>query len=917
MLLGRESEQRAVESLVAGARVGQGAALVVCGEPGIGKTALLEHVVQVAEASQFRLLRATGTETERDLPFAGLAQLLHPVAARLGDLPAAQLAALEVALAVRPSASADRFAISASLLALLAHLAEDGPLGIVIDDAHLMDRPSAEAIAFSCRRLLVDCVFAVVAVRSGPRTVWDEAGLPGLRLRGLDPDPAGALIRSVPGPPLSPTALHRLLEVADGNPLALRELAARPDLLTDAQPGVPPPVPDVLAAAFAQRAQALDDRTREALALLAVAEGDLAIAGRAALAAGIELASLDQAEEVGLIRRSGSGTMTFVHPLARAGLYATASPAVRRRMHRLVAEALPSGKADLRAWHRAASVVGVDESVATQLDDVGRRARERAAYAVAATAYERAARLSVQPEAVTARLLAAGETAWFAGEDVRAAGHLRESLASDPTVAQRAHARGLLGLVGARTGNLADARDLLLAAAEEAVGEAPETTVLTAAEAVDACLYLLDVPGAGRAAQLLTHVLEHDAARVRGTVQGIGWVAVGMASTLSGDPPGPELQRGVALLSEPADPGVAAQSGWDLLGPMFLRDSETGRDLVGQALGRRRAAASLGTLPHLLFHVARSDAVSDRWSSAAAEYGEAVSLARELKQPVELAASLAGLSWLTGRQGRASTAEGLREEALALARVHHFRMAQAWCAFALGEQHLSSGDAESAVVCLTDLGEWLLTLGVRDPDLSPVPELVEALCRTGRRALAERSAVPFLEQSQRKGRPWSQARAARVRGMLATDPAQRDACFTAAATMHADTLDGFEAARSSLIHGELLRRDRRRTEARAVLRGALASFEALGATPWAERTLAELAASGETARRRDGGPVLELTPRELQIALLLGRGDSTRQAAQALFLSPKTVEYHLRHIYTKLGISSRAELRAALRTVPR
>jgi len=917
VLLGRESEQRAVESLVAGARVGQGSALVVCGEPGIGKTALLDHVVQVAEMSQFQLLRATGTETEHDLPFAGLAQLLHPVAASLGDLPAAQLAALEVALAIRPSATADRFAISASLLALLAHLAEDRPVGIVIDDAHLMDRPSAEAVAFCCRRLLVDCVFAVMVVRSGPRTVWDEAGLPALMLRGLAEDQAGALVRSVVGPSLSPVALARLLEVADGNPLALRELAPRPDLLTAAQPGVPPPIPDVLAAAFAQRAEALGDRTREALALLAIAEGDVAVAGRAALAAGIELTSLDQAEEVGLIRRSGPRTLTFVHPLARAALYATASPAVRRRMHRLVADALPNGEADLRAWHRSASVVGVDESVATQLDDVGRRARDRTAYAVAATAYERAARLSVQPAAVTSRLLAAGETAWFAGEDTRAAAYLRESLGSDPTITQRASARGLLGLVRARTGNLSDARDLLLAAAEEAVDEAPETTVLTAAEAVDACLYLLDVPAASRAARLLKHVLEHESAGIGVTVQGIGWVAVGMASTLSGDPPGPELQRGVALLSDAAAPGVAVQSGWDLLGPMFLRDSETGRDLVGQALGRRRAAASLGTLPHLLFHVARSDAVSDRWSSAGAEYGEAIALARELKQPVELAASLAGLAWLTGRQGRSSTAEGLREEALALARAHQFRMAEAWCAFALGEQHLSSGDAESAVASLSDLGEWLVRLGVRDPDLSPVPELVEALCRTGRGALAERAALPFLEQSERKGRPWSLARAARVRGMLATEPTERDACFTVAARMHAATLDGFEAARSSLIHGELLRRDRRRTEARAVLRRALASFEALGATPWAERTLAELAASGETARRRDGGPVLELTPRELQIALLLGRGDSTRQAAQALFLSPKTVEYHLRHVYTKLGISSRAELRAALRNVPR
>ena len=919
MLPGREAEQRAIDALLAAARVGQGSALILTGDPGIGKTALLEEAATSAAAAGCRLLRARGTESERELPFAGLAQLVAPLAAGIDDLPAPQARALRVALAEEVGPPPDRFAVAVGLLGLVSRAAEDGPVGVLVDDGHLLDRPSADALLFLCRRLLAESVFVLVTLRVGSGSPWDAPEMKHLTLHGLAPEAAREVVTRM-ATQLSPADVLRVLEGAAGNPLALVELARHPDLLVDLRPAVPPPVTDVLIEAFARRARGLDEVTRQVLTLLAVADGDVALAARAAAADGMDMARLAAAEELGLVHPSGPGRLQFVHALARAAVYAEAPPTLRRRLHALVADVLPDGELDARAWHRAAAVLGVDESVALDLVEVAGRASRRAAHAVAVTALERAAELSTDAAEAGRRLLAAGEEAWYAGNDAHAARLLSAALDGAPPGAERARAEALLGLVSARAGDLGGARDRLMAAAADAAGQAPAQAVLTYADAIDVCFYLLDLPAAETAARAAQTLLEAFGRDLPPTVCGIGWVAVGMVAALAGEPAGEPLARGVGLLAaEESEAGGASvvQSGWYVLGPLFLRDSVTGRDLVERAVVRRRESSSVGTLPHLLFHVARDDATSDRWSTAAAEYGEAIALARELGQVVELGASLAGLAWLTARQGREQEARRLADEALRLARSQGCRFGEAWCRFALAELDLAGGDSEGAAAGFEALNAWLAEAGGRDPDLSPVPELVEAWCRTGQPMRGEAAAAAFDAAARRKGRPWARARAARTRGLLATSAEEREECFREAARLHDLTLDRFEAARTALVHGELLRRDRRRRQSREALIEALTGFDALGARQWAERARAELAATGLTAHRREAGPVLDLTPREFQIAQLLAEGDSTRQAAQALFLSPKTVEYHLRHVYTKLGIASRTELAEALRKVPR
>ncbi|MGZ8744370.1 MAG: helix-turn-helix transcriptional regulator [Nocardioides sp.] len=915
MLVGRQKEQRAIDALLAGARLGQGGTLVLVGAAGIGKSALLRYAE--SQARGLRLLRVTGAEAEQDLPFAGLAQLLRPLVGGLEGLPPPQAEALSVALALRQGEPVERFAVSAAVLSLVTRAAEDAPLGLIIDDAHLIDRPSAESIAFTCRRLLADAVVALVAGR--PETdvdVW--SGLPHLTLDGLGDDAAGQVAAASSPAPLDEHLRDIAVALGQGNPLALQALARDPARLATASPGVPVPVPTVIAEDFARRADALDERDRPVLLVAAVAEGDLAVTRRVGDAIGLDPRALERAESLGLLLILDD-RLSFPHPLARSATYADASPGERRRLHRLVATALPVGDPDRRAWHAAAAVVGPDGPVADGLERVAERATNRGAHAVAATAHERAARLSPGDRERSRRLLAAGRASWLAGDDRRALALLGEVTRHDASPTLAARAMGLEGLVAARGGSLRQARDKLFAAAVAVEPTDPDLALMTYADTVDVCFYLLDtrtaVAAADRAERLLGRRAPSPSPVPSAGPAAVASIAVGMARIVAGEPGADRIRSGLTMIASAdfTEPGV--QSAWEVLGPLFLRESGTGRDLVAQALERRRSQAAIGTLPHLLFHVARDDATTDRWSRAAAGYGEAITLARELGQTTELGASLAGLTWLTARQGRVEEARALATEAQEVADAHDSLLASSWVRFAAAELDLSLGDVAAATSGFMDLVAWLDDLAVLDVDLSPVPELVEALCRSGRQADARAASTSYLGRAKDKGQPWSLARAARVRGLLATGSAA-EACFEEALACHEQTLDTFEAARTRLLLGARLRRSRRRVDARVHLRTALETFECLGAQLWGDVALTELNATGLTSQRRGPGSIAGLTARELQIAQLVTEGRTTRETAAALFLSPKTVEYHLRHVYMKLDIGSRGELADRLGDAP-
>ena len=891
MLMGRVPECARIERLLAGARLGTSGVLVIVGEPGVGKTALLEHAI--ARADGMAVLRARGAEPEIDVPFGGLLALLRPALGRLDALPGPQAAALRTALALERGGERDRFAIGAATLSLLAAHAERQPVLVVVDDAHWLDEPSLAAVTFAAGRLLADAAAVLIASRpGGPATA-----LPTLTLGGLDRAASGAVLEQRAGRPLPPGAADRLFDLTLGNPLALVELAG---MAADVGAEPPLPVETTVERRYAQRIAELPEPSRRAL-VLAAAEGtgDLGVLQRAAGLLGVELTALDAAERAGLAT-VGPGNVAFAHPLARSAAYRSAPAGERRAVHQALAAA-PTDP-DRRAWHLAAAAVGPDAEAARALEAAGRRARARSAYAAAASSFDRAAHATPAGPERARRRFAAAEAAWLAGHADRVSA-LLEQAATEADDALRPELDHLCGHAALRSGRVMAAHDILVAAA----ATDPARAVVMLAEAAEACLYAARPAPMLAAARAAWAALGGDAGERE---RFFAHLALGMALIYSGE--GEQgaghvrdaveiLERSDALSGDPRLLSMAA------LGPLYLRERAEGRALVERAMATARSEGALGTLPSPLWLAARDAATSDRWAVADALYEEVIRLARETGQATALCAGLAGLACVHARQGREAECRAHAAEALALAERLGLDFFGLWALDAVAELELGLGNVQAALARLEDTERLLAARAIEDPDVSPAPELVEALLQLDRSEDARRRLERFTARAHDKGQPWALARQARCSGMLGDD-----AGFDEALRLHALTPDRFEEARTRLCHGERLRRDRRRTEARAQLRRALEIFDELGAAPWADRAQRELLATGETARRRTPSTLDQLTPRELQVALVLAEGHTTRAAAAKLFLSPKTVDYHLRHVYRKLGIRSRAALAEAL-----
>src|SRR5580704_2599679 len=500
MLLGRETERLALDGVMANARLGHSAVLVLIGEAGIGKTALLDCAAE--NAAGLRLLRARGVESETNVPFGGLLELLRPALGLLSKIAAPRAAILESALALRPGIAGERFAVGAATLSLLAAYAEVAPALILIDDAHLLDASTAEALRFALRRLVAEPLGAILAIREGESSLVDDADLAMLHVGGLDEDAASRLLGAV-----GPETATRLLRATAGNPLALIELSREKSRLAVAAIDAPIPVPAKVSRAFLRRAEVLDDSVRQLLILVATSDADdVPTLERAAALLGLNLRGLAAAEETGLVTLEG-GRVQFRHPLARAAIYAGSSPNSRRDAHRAVARALPDRDADRRAWHLAAAAAGTDEAASSALAQAGTRARERSAYAVADAAFERAARLA-RDDARRGHLLAsAAESAWLAGSADRAISLLPEArelvVESELIEVER-----LQGHIAIRRGPVMEGHAILVAAAERVASTEPELAIAMLADAVDACFYAGDVGTmirtADRAMSLLT-----------------------------------------------------------------------------------------------------------------------------------------------------------------------------------------------------------------------------------------------------------------------------------------------------------------------------------------------------------------------------------------------------------------------------
>ncbi|MEV6208642.1 AAA family ATPase [Kitasatospora sp. NPDC051914] len=890
MLYGRTGEQAAVEALLDAAREGRSGALVLRGEAGIGKTALLDAAARTADG--FRVLRATGIEYEAELSFAGLHLLLAPALDRLDALPGPLRRALEGAFGLADTGPGDRLLLGLATQHLLAELAGDRPLLCLVDDAQWLDAASAEALLIAARRLREEGVALLFAARDG------EGAFPAGGLAELRPAPlAAADAEQLLPAGLDPALRRRVLAEAHGNPLALTELPAA--LAAGAAAG-PLPLPGRLRLAFHGRLTRLPAATQTLLLAAAVEEtGDLGTVLAAAAALGAGPADLPPAEQDGLVRAADGG-IAFHHPLLREAVLQRAPLDQRIAVHRALAGALDG---DRRTWHLALAATGPDDGLADALEEAAHRAEARGGHAGAAAAFERAARLTADRDGHTRRLVLAAEAAADAGESDRAADlavrarartadpvahalidHLRAAAAFQHGDHPAAY-RLLLDAAGPGTPAPDAARMLFLAF--HAAWYLGEAELATAVDRLAALALPPDDPAAPIADYLLA-----------GTLPLLGRPA----------PPAPDAAEAVDRARRAGADAVrdfAQLSGVTLV---LGRDEETHR-VTAALIEEARRAGAVGTLPTLLFFHAEAQLFHGRHREAEITAGEGLSLARDTGQhqwASQLGALLALLAALAGDAGRCTA---LATEALD-GRGPARPAGRAWTQWALGLLDLGEGRAAEALDRLAELtggSQRYHVSGTR-----AVPDLVEAAVRIGRPEQAEEPYRRFARWAEACGQPWARALLLRCRALLGPDELA-EAGYLAALDLHRTAERPFEQARTALLYGEWLRRSRRRTDARPHLRAALEAFDLLGAGPWADRARTELTATGVGAPAAPAaGPLAALTPQELQIVRLAAQGLSNRDIAAQLFLSPRTVGHHLYKAYPKLGVASRQDLAGLL-----
>ena len=684
MLLGREREQKVLGGLLQDAREGRSAVLAIAGEPGIGKSALLAFAHE--QAHGMNVLRARGVQSEAHIPFAGLFEVLRPALACMDQIPAPQAAALESALALRPAAAGqDRFAIGAGTLSLLAAYTEVAPVAVLLDDVHWLDGSSADALLFAIRRLIADPVAVLLTVREGEPSLLDGAGLETLRLTGLDRAAAAELLRQA-GEPVSDELASRLQSETAGNPLALLELGRDRSWLDSVSLDAPLATGTSVADAYVQRFRSLPQRARDVLILAAASDsGEMPTLARAAASLGLDVDDLVAAEAVALITVRDA-RVEFRHPLVRSAVYGDAPAAQRRAAHRSLADALPDSEADQRAWHLALAAFGPDDVAASALEQAGQRARSRSAYEVSARAFERGALLASQEAERGWLLYAAADAAWLGGLADRAEALLsraRKDAAGDDLLLS---VEQLRGHIATRRGPVGEAQQILLAAAELAARSDPERAVVILAEAANASFYAGDtatmLQAASRAAALVPLDASNRTIFFASIAQGTALIFAGEGAK------GARAIRDAVERLERSDelrddPRLLA---WAAMGPLWLREADTGQALTGRALATARRQSAVGVLPFLLTHVAIEQvSATGRWAEAQAGFHEAIDLARETGQRTDLASGLARLGWLEAWQGRSDQSRAHATEALAMSRELGLVISEVWALAALGD----------------------------------------------------------------------------------------------------------------------------------------------------------------------------------------------------------------------------------------
>ena len=900
-LLGRGRERDVLDQLVAGVRAGQSRVLVLRGEAGIGKTALLEYLTAAAKGC--RIARAAGVESEMELAFAGLHALCAPMLGRLGQLPAPQRDALNTAFGMSAGPPPDRFMVGLAVLSLLADAAEEQPLICVIDDAQWLDRVSVQTLAFVARRLLAERVGLVFALRE-PGDEHELEGLPELVIEGLAGDDAGRLLDAAIRGPLDARVRDRILGEAGGNPLALVELTRGGTPIAVAG-GFGLPVEMSLTSrieqGFARQLKPLPAETRRLL-LLAAAEplGDVPLLWRAAGRLDIRPGAAGPAEAAGLVEIGAR--VRFRHPLVRSAAYRAATAPERREVHRALAGATDPGlDPDRRAWHRAGAADGPDEAVAGELERSADRAQARGGLSAAAAFLQRAAELTPDPAVRVERSLAAAQAKLDVADAVSASDLLAAAELGPVDELLRARLERLRAQIAFAIRRGRDAPPMLLEAAKR-------LDPLDAAMARET--YLEAIASAMFAGRLGTGPDVHE---VAGAARATNRAPAPGAADLLLDALVTRFTEGYAASAEPLsralhafrelDDGDADRR-WLWLACRLaqdLWDDELWHALATRGVRVARETGALTLLPNALNYLAALNVHSGMFATAATLVDEVDSITQATGFPPLMYAACT----LTAARGDQARTEALLERGRrsATERGEGSALGQAsWLTALLYNGHGDYGVALAAARQACE-HEDVMAYGWA------LVELIEASVRSGEPPDEAVVALDRLsERTQACGTEWALGVEARCRALLSDD----ESSYRESVERLGRSRAAVELARSRLVYGEWLRRENRRVDAREQLRAAHEMFGRMGAAAFAERARRELSATGETVRKRTVQTLDELTTQEAQVARLAAQGRTNPEIAAVLFISPRTVEYHLHKVFPKLGISSRRELRRAL-----
>jgi DNA-binding CsgD family transcriptional regulator len=903
-LTDRLSERGVLDRLVEAVRAGESRVLVVRGDPGVGKTVLLDYLAGQAADTGCRVVRAVGVQWEMELAFAGLHQLCGPMLDHLSRIPVPQHDALRTSFGMAAGPPPDRFLVGLAVLSLLSEVAGDRPLICLVDDEQWLDRASARALGFTARRLGVDPVGLVFAAREPDPGL---AGLPELDVGGLQDKDARALLEEALPGPLDARVRDLIVAETRGNPLALLEL---PRGLTPTElaggfglPGAGP-LPGRIEDSFARQLDALPEQTRRLLQLAAAdPSGDRSLVWRAAARLAILADAADPAVQAGLIEFGGQ--VRFRHPLARSAAYRSAALADRRQLHAALAEVTdPIADPDRRAWHRAQAATGPDEEVAVELERSAGRAQARGGLAAAAAFLERAMLLTADPARRAGRTLAAAQADLQAGAFGRALELLATAEVAPLDEVQGVRADLMRGQIAFASGPGNDAPLLLLKAARRLGPFDPDLARETYLDAWEAAMFaghlavggdLLEVSRAARAMP----------APPRPPLPA-GLLLDGLALLVTDGPAAavPVLRQATsAFAAADIPPEKIFRWGWMArVADEALWDDEGWR-LTSKHIQLARDVGALDQLPFLLGVLALDAVLRGDFAAAASLITEADAVSEATGSRIAPYAAMV----LAASVGREAEAAPLIQGALEQAPAEGQGAAVTWAHWMVAILYNGLGRYQEALVAARQAsGHRLVHIS-----MWALPELVEAAARTGNPGLAGDALDQLSDWTQAGRTDWGQGVEARSRALL-SDGEAADRLYREAITRLGRTRMRPDLARAHLLYGEWLRRQRRRAEAREQLRTACQMLDAIGMEAFAGRARRELRAVGATARRRAVTVSVELTAQEAQIARLAADGLSNPEIGIRLFLSPRTVQYHLGKVFTKLGLTSRAQLSRAL-----